>query len=99
MLEKLSERGIKKVRRENADDGNHRRLRARDEWTRYARTAKEREKLPPLHSITSSARRGSVGGTARPNALAVLRLMISSAFVACWMGKSAGFSPLRMRPV
>ena len=30
---------------------------------------------------------------------AVLRLMSSSNFVACMIGRSAGFSPLRMRPV
>ena len=51
------------------------------------------------HSITSSARPSSEGGTVRPSALAVLRLMISSTFVACWTGRSAGFSPLRIRPV
>jgi hypothetical protein len=28
-----------------------------------------------------------------------LRLMISSTFVVCWTGRSAGFSPLRIRPV
>src|SRR5262249_52410513 len=54
--------------------------------------------LPSHHSITSSARASSVGGTVRPSALAVLRLMISSTFVDCCTGKSAGFSPLRMRP-
>ena len=37
-----------------------------------------------LHSITLSARPSSEGGTARPSALAVLRLTISSDFVgAC----------------
>src|SRR5262245_23573368 len=51
------------------------------------------------YSITSSARASSVGGTVRPSALAVLRLMISSTFVDCWTGRSAGFSPLRIRPV
>ena len=50
------------------------------------------------HSITSSARASSVGGTSRPSALAVFRLMISSTLVDCWTGRSAGFSPLRMRP-
>jgi hypothetical protein len=35
---------------------------------------------------------------ARPSALAVLRLMTSSIFVTCCTGRSAGFSPLRMRP-
>jgi hypothetical protein len=31
-------------------------------------------------------------------ALAVLRLMTNSNFTVCWTGKSAGFSPLRIRP-
>src|SRR5215472_14904032 len=39
-----------------------------------------------LHSITSSARASGVGGTLRPSVLAVLRLMNSSIFVACWPG-------------
>ena len=50
------------------------------------------------HSITSSARPSSVSGTVRPSALAVLRLMTNSTLVACCTGRSAGFSPLRMRP-
>ena len=33
-----------------------------------------------------------------PSALAVLRLMISSTFVACCVGRSAGFSPLMLLP-
>ena len=49
------------------------------------------------HSITSSARASSVGGTVRPSALAVLRLIDSSYLVGACTGKSAGFSPLRMR--
>ena len=49
------------------------------------------------HSITSSARASSVGGTSRPSALAVLRLMTSSYLVGACTGRSAGFSPLRMR--
>ena len=50
--------------------------------------------------IRSPRRRGasSVGGTSRPSALAVLRLMTNSNLVACMTGRSAGFSPLRMRP-
>src|SRR5215208_8125078 len=47
------------------------------------------------HSITSSARARSVGGIVMPRAVAVLKLMISSNFVGCSTGKSAGFSPLR----
>ena len=41
----------------------------------------------------------SVSGMVRPRALAVLRLMVSSIFTDCCTGRSAGFSPLRMRPV
>src|SRR5262249_28116504 len=53
---------------------------------------------PPHHSITSSARTSSAVGTVRPSALAVLRLTYSSILVACWTGRSAGFSPFRIRP-
>src|SRR5258705_9566869 len=51
------------------------------------------------HSITSSARASSVGGTVRPSALAVLRLMTSSNLVGCTTGRSEGLAPLRTRPV
>src|SRR6516165_12821086 len=50
------------------------------------------------YSITSSASASSLSGIWRPSAFAVLRLMLNSIFVACITGKSAGFSPLRMRP-
>src|SRR5262245_66041940 len=53
--------------------------------------------LPSHHSITSSARASSVGGTSRPSALAVFRLTTSSYLVGACTGRSAGFSPLRMR--
>ena len=49
------------------------------------------------YSITSSARASSFGGTFRPSALAVLRLMTSSYLVGACTGRSAGFVPLRMR--
>src|SRR5262249_45930258 len=55
--------------------------------------------IATFHSITSSARASSVGGTSRPNVLAVCRLMTNSNLVARRTGMSAGFSPLRMRPV
>jgi hypothetical protein len=51
------------------------------------------------YSMTSSARTSRAVGTERPSARAVFRLMISSTLVVCWTGRSAGFSPLRMRPV
>ena len=49
------------------------------------------------YSIISSARDSSEGGTVRPSALAVLRLITNSNLVALCTGRSAGFSPLRMR--
>ena len=52
-----------------------------------------------LHSITSSAVASSDGGTVRPSIRAVWALMTSSNLLACTTGKSAGFAPLRMRPV
>jgi hypothetical protein len=51
-----------------------------------------------IYSITSSARSSNDCGMAIPNVLAVFMLMISSTFVICSTGSSAGFSPLRMRP-
>src|SRR5262249_62245571 len=64
----------------NKSDNRHRRLlRARRERPRR-RAAEQRDELAALHSITSSARASSVGGTSRPSALAVLRLMIRSYF-------------------
>jgi hypothetical protein len=48
--------------------------------------------------ITSSAVANRVSGTDSPSALAALRLMTSSIFVTRCTGRSAGFSPLRMRP-
>src|SRR5215469_15398662 len=74
-------------------------LRARRNRPRRRRAAEQDEVAARDHSITSSARASSVGGTSRPSALAVLRLMRSSILLACCTGKSAGFSPLRIRPV
>src|SRR5262245_3604488 len=49
------------------------------------------------YSITSPARASTAGGTVRPSAFAVLRLMTNAYLVAVCTGRSAGFSPLRMR--
>src|SRR5262249_51947681 len=49
---------------------------------RCRRAAKKRDELASPHSITSSARASRVGGTSRPIALAILRLMTSSYLVA-----------------
>src|SRR5262249_314695 len=49
-------------------------LRAWRERPGRRRAAEQRDELAAPHSITSSARASSVGGTSRPSALAVLRL-------------------------
>jgi hypothetical protein len=59
-------------------------------------TAEQRDKLPPSHSITSSAVASSEGGMVRPIAFAVLRLITNSNFVGCSTGRSPGFAPLKI---
>src|SRR5262249_34122025 len=72
-------------------------LRARRERPRGRRAAEQRDDVAAVHSITSSARASSDGGSSRPSALAVLRLIVSSYLVGCCTGRSAGFAPLRIR--
>ena len=55
--------------------------------------------LDATYSITTFADASRPGGTLIPIALAVDRLMASSNWVGCTTGMSAGFSPLRIRPV
>src|SRR5215472_6634065 len=84
-----------------SEEANHRYcdlLRARRQRPSNRRAAEERNEVAPFHSITASAMASSVGGTSRPSVRAVWRLMTNSNFVACTTGKSAGFSPLRIRP-
>jgi hypothetical protein len=50
------------------------------------------------YSITSSASICIETGTSIPSALAVFMLMTIANFVDCMTGRSAGFSPLRIRP-
>src|SRR5262249_25697467 len=74
-------------------------LRARRERPRGSRPAERgKEGATPHHSITSSARESSVGGTARPSACAVLRLITNSNAVGSSTGRSAGRAPFRMPP-
>jgi len=47
------------------------------------------------HLITSSAWKRRVGGIVSPRAWAVLRSMISSNFIGCNTGRSAGLAPFR----
>ena len=65
---------------------------------RRRRAAEQRDELAASHSITSSARASSCGGTVMPSILAVSWLMTSSNLVDCTTGRSAGFAPLSMRP-
>jgi hypothetical protein len=50
------------------------------------------------YSITSSAMARMPDGMAKPSALAVLRLMTSSNLTSWMIGRSPGFSPLRILP-
>src|SRR5262249_52736934 len=69
-------------------------LRACGERPRSYSAADERNEFAPSHSITSSARAKTLGGTSRPDAFAVLRLSTVSYRVGVCTGRSAGFSPL-----
>src|SRR5262249_21176602 len=54
------------------------------------------DELAPRHSITSSARTRSVGGTAQPRALPAFRLIMNSNLTGCSIGRSPGLAPLRI---
>src|SRR5262249_9666604 len=90
--------GVFRIRPQHPDHRQAALLRARRERPR-GRAAKSQDELAAFHSITSSARPMSGSGTEMPSDLAVFILMISSSLVACWTASSAGFSPLRIRPV
>src|SRR5262249_29557581 len=85
-------------RAKKSDHRYRRLLRARRERPRGRRAAEQRYELAPSHSITSSASCCNCRGTLRPRAFAVLRLITSSNLVGCSTGRSAGLSPLRIRP-
>src|SRR3954463_1073451 len=63
----------------------------------YRARARAGQQVPPSHSMTSSARARRGCGTVRPSAFAVLRLSTISYLFGAWTGRSAGFSPFRMR--
>src|SRR5260370_27740948 len=71
-------------------------LRAYGERPRGCRAAEQCDELAASHSITSSARTRRVGGTSRPSALAVFRLMTSSSFVGNSTVKSPGAVPFKI---
>ena len=72
-------------------------LRARRERPRR-RAAEQRDELAPVSFDHLVGEREKSVGTSRPSAFAVLRLITNSNLVGRNTGKSAGFSPLRMRP-
>src|SRR5262249_12368895 len=63
----------------------------------HHRAAEQRDEIAALHSITSSARASSVGGTSIPSPLAGLKLTTSTHLFGFCTGRWGGFSPLRMR--
>src|SRR5262249_54313293 len=83
---------------EEPHDRQRLRLRARRRRPANGRAADKHDELAPFHSITSAAVASSIGGTSRPSALAVLRLMTSSNLIGCTTGRSAGLAPLRIFP-
>src|SRR5262245_45547820 len=87
----------RRAARSEQSDGRHLRLLRTRRTRPCGRAADQRDELPALHSITSSTRASRLGGTSRPSAFAVLRLITSSNLVGFCTGRSAGFSPLRMR--
>jgi hypothetical protein len=90
---------IERSAAQNSDHRPRRLLRARQQRPRKRRAAEQRDERASSHSITSSARASSMGGTVRPSILAVLRLSTNSNLVGCITGNSAGLAPLRTRPV
>ncbi len=72
-------------------------LRPRRERPRCRRAAEQRDELAPFQLIELHSRASTVSGTVRPSAFAVLRLITNSNLVGACTGRSAGFSPLRMR--
>src|SRR5262249_23279581 len=74
-------------------------LRPRRERPRGRRAAEQRDERASSHSITSSASDSRLSEILMPSVLAVWALMTSSSLLACTTGRSAGFSPFRIRPV
>src|SRR5262249_41202154 len=84
-----------------ANDGHSRLLRARRERPRRCRAAEQRDELAADHlrghSMTSSAATSRPGGTVKPSAFAVFKLMTVSNLVGACTGRSAGLSPRKIR--
>src|SRR5262249_35971411 len=89
-----SSAGLARKNEKNAEDRHRRLLRARRQRPRHRRPAEQGDECASaFHSITSSARASSVGGTSRPSACAVIKFTTSSNFVGCSTGISPGLAP------
>src|SRR5262245_55281693 len=80
------------------DGGNQRRNNEQCQSNQRKSLNVVRPQSESIHSITSSARASSVGGTSRPSAFAVTKLMAKSNMAGCMTGNSAARSPFNMRP-
>jgi hypothetical protein len=67
----------------------------RDPWPSSGGSRKCAQEVTPPHSITSSARERSEGGTLMPSALAVAALTTSSNVVGCSTGRSFADVPFK----
>ena len=75
----------------------HRRLlRVCRERPHGSRAAEQRDEVASLHSITSSAATSRPGGTVRPSAFAVVRLITNSILVGNSTGRSPGLVPFKI---
>src|SRR5687768_10610 len=99
MLEIGDRRRAQEARTHHADADDLALLRARGERGGERRAAEHRDEFAAFHSITLSAAASNVVGMSMPRTLAVCMLMTKSNLVARNTGMSAGFSPLRTRPV
>src|SRR5215475_6900609 len=82
--------------RQRRDGSNQRRNNKQCRERPRRRAAEQRDELAALHSITSSARASSVGGTVRPNTLAAVKLITSSNLVGNSIGRSLGLAPFKI---
>jgi hypothetical protein len=69
----------------------------KSQWVEYTHGDTKLKAYMVYDDQMAGRRPAVVGGTSRPSAWAVLRLITSSYLVGACTGRSAGFSPLRMR--